>query len=47
MVNPTTLRLLANAILSAEPDADGIADRLSYILSRKGRWIRRLAARYM
>ena len=46
MLNPTILRLLANAILAVEPNADAIADHLSYVLGRKGRWIRQLALRY-
>jgi hypothetical protein len=47
MLTPTILRLLANAILSAEPDADAIAGRVSYVLNRKGRWVHRLALGYI
>jgi hypothetical protein len=46
MLTITVLRLLANAILSAEPSVDAIADRLSYVLDRKDRWVRSLALRY-
>jgi RNA-directed DNA polymerase len=46
MSTSTILRLLANAILSAEPNADAIADRLRYVLGRNARWIRPLALRY-
>jgi RNA-directed DNA polymerase len=46
MLTITVLRLLANAILSAEPGVDAIANRLSYVLDRKDRWVRSLALRY-
>jgi hypothetical protein len=46
MLNATILRLLANAILSADPNVGVIADRLRRVLNRKGRWVRSLALRY-
>ncbi len=47
MLNSALLATLANAILSAEPEKDAIAERLTHVLGRKWRWIPPLAGRYL
>jgi RNA-directed DNA polymerase len=47
MLTSTLLDVLANAILSAEPEADAIAGRLSHVFGRNWRWIPPLAGRYL
>jgi hypothetical protein len=47
MLNPVLLATLAKALVSAEPDAEAIAARLTHVLGRKWRWISPLAKRYL
>jgi hypothetical protein len=47
MPNSALLAVLANAILSAEPKLDPVAERLSHVLGRNWKWIRPLAKRYL
>ena len=47
MVNSALLVILANAILSAEPETDAIAKRLTFVLGRDWRWISPLAKRFL
>jgi hypothetical protein len=47
MLTSALVAVLANAILSAEPETDPIAARLSHVLGRNWRWIRPLAGRYL
>jgi RNA-directed DNA polymerase len=47
MLRSALVNVLANAILSGEPETDAIAVRLGHVLGRKWRWIRPLAGRYI
>jgi hypothetical protein len=47
MLTSALVAVLANAILSAEPETDAVAARLSHVLGRNWRWIRPLAGRYL
>jgi hypothetical protein len=47
MLTSALVAVLANAILSAEPETDAVAARLSHVLGRGWRWIRPLAGRYL